>query len=559
MRPKENSSSFWLASTKSARWFYVLLSGLCFWLAFPPYDQVYLLFVALVPLLLIEDELFYTDSAHRSRNTWWWSSAAFLLFNILATWWVKNAAWVGAIAGIIANTLFMTTAFFLFHVVKKRGGARMGFMGLVSLWIGMEFLHLNWDFDFPWLILGNAFANTPWLVQWYSITGVFGGSLWVLLINILMFQGIQQLLLRQRQNDSDERRVHGLQAFRALFRASVLLLIPSLWSLYTYNTYEAQGPTAEVAVIQPNFDPYGTKFNSGTYQMQLDSLLLLTDQAMSPNTRMVFWPETSIPDYVRITDEIDRNWQVQQIRHTLSNYEGPSILAGASVLTIYPANTLAPAGSRSFSDGSHYTSHNSALFISNYAPTGLYHKSKLVIGVEKMPYPKLFKFLDIFSLDLGGMSGQLTKQKERASFQQGNVKAAPVICYESIFGGFVTGYVREKGANLLAVLTNDGWWGDTDGYRQHMAYARLRAIENRRDVVRAANTGISCFINQRGDVTGQTDWWVATSLTQEVRLNEEMTFYTKYGDYLGRTAAFLAVLLYLIAFSKSRSAKKRML
>lgn len=556
MRPKENSSSFWLASSRSARWFYVLLSGLCFWLAFPPYDQVYLLFVAFVPLLLIEDELFYTGGNQRSRNTWLWSGLAFLFFNILATWWVKNAAWIGAIAGITANTLLMTTAFYLFHVVKKRGGQRLGLLSLVSLWIGMEFLHLNWDFDFPWLILGNAFANTPWLVQWYSITGVFGGSLWVLVVNILLFLGIQQLLLRQSDTDSEERRFKGLLAFRVLFRAGVLLLIPTLWSLYTYNTYEAQGPSAEVAVIQPNFDPYGTKFNAGTFQEQLDSLLLLTDRALSPNTRMVFWPETSIPGYVRITDEIDRNWQVQQIRHTLSNYDGPSILAGASVLTFFPADVPAPAQSRPAQDGGSFTSHNSALFFSNYEPTGLYHKSKLVIGVEKLPYPALFRFLEIFSLDLGGMSGQLVKQKERGMFRQGLVKAAPVICYESIFGGYTTGYVRDKGANLLAVITNDGWWGDTDGYRQHMAYARLRAIENRRDVVRSANTGISCFINQRGDVTGQTDWWVATSLTQEVQLNEEMTFYTKYGDYLGRTAAFLAVLLYLIAFSKSRSAKK---
>jgi apolipoprotein N-acyltransferase len=556
MLPKVNSLSFWLASNRSARFFYVLLSGLCFWLAFPPYDQVYLLFVAFVPLLLIEDDLFYSDSATRSRKIWLWSSAAFLVFNTLATWWVKNAALIGAVAGIIANTLLMTTAFYLFHTIKKRSGERMALMGLVSLWMGMEFLNLNWDLDFPWLILGNAFANTPWLVQWYSITGVFGGSLWVLVINILLFQGFKHLLLRKKQTDADERKYYGLKAFKAIFRALVLLLIPALSSLYTYQTYEQQGVAAEVVVVQPNYDPYGAKFNPDLYQNQLDTLLFLSDRGMSPNTKLVFWPETSVPDYIWLRGEKTRNWQVDQIQSFLSNYEGVGLVAGASALQIYPENSIAPDEVRTMSNGERYVSHNSALFMQNFQPMQIYHKSKLVIGVEKMPYPKVMGFLNFLSQDLGGMTGSLGKQKERAVFELGGVKAAPVICYESIFGGFTTGYVREKGANLLAVVTNDGWWGDTDGYRQHMAFARLRAIENRRDVVRSANTGISCFINQRGDVVSQTDWWVQTALSGTVHLNEKLSFYTKYGDYLGRSAAFLGILLYLVAFSKSRSAKK---
>lgn len=554
MHPKENSSSFWLAGTKTAKLVYVLLSGLLFWLAFPPYDQVYLLFVAFVPLLLLEDDLYYSPG-HGSRGVWWWSILAFVTFNTLATWWVKNAALIGAVAGIMANTLLMATAFYLFHVVKKRSGERTALIALVSLWMGMEYLNLNWDLDFPWLILGNAFANTPVLVQWYSFTGVFGGSLWVLVLNILLFQGIKNLLLRRQQTEADERKLLGWRAFRSLFRAGILFLVPAIWSWSAYSSYQPQGIAAEVAVVQPNYDPYGAKFNEALFQNQLDTLLELTDRAMTPETRMVFWPETSIPEFIWLNRSGQSNWQADQIQHFLSNYAGPSLVAGASAITVYPENE-APAFARNLGNGQKYISHNSALFFQTGQPMGVYHKSMLVIGVEKMPYPKLLGFLNKLSVDLGGMTGQLGKQAEREAFRNGPVNAAPVICYESIFGDFVTGYVRNKGANLLAVITNDGWWGDTDGYRQHMAYARLRAIENRRDVVRSANTGISCFINQRGDVVQQTGWWEQTSLTGKVHLNEKLTFYSQYGDYLGRTAAFLGVLLYLIAFSKSRSAKR---
>jgi len=99
----------------------------------------------------------------------------------------------------------------------------------------------------------------------------------------------------------------------------------------------------------------------------------------------------------------------------------------------------------------------------------------------------------------------------------------------------VAEYVRQ-GAQFIAVVTNDGWWGNTSGKDQHLAYAQLRAIENRRWVARAANTGISGFINQRGDVVQQTEWWVPASLNQEINLNEEITFYTQTGDYLAYLA-----------------------
>lgn len=549
-----NSYSFWLAQPRSAKLLYALLGALFFWLAFPPHNQVYLSFFFLVPMLLIEDDLFYSGKADSGKQLFWWGSLQFLILNTLCLWWIKNAAWIGAVSPILANTLFMSMAFFFFHQLKKRVGERFALLGFISFWISYEYLHYQWDLEFPWLTLGNMFANTPELVQWYDKTGVFGGSLWVLLLNIAFFYAIKHTLLRRNPAlDSDEKRWFGWSALRYYVRFIVLFALPAVWSYSTYSSYKPKGLTAEVSVVQPNYDPYSGKFDQELYGRQLDTLLLLSDRSMTPETRLVLWPETSIPGSLWL-NRGDENWQQSAIKSFLSNYDGPAFLVGASAVSDYPQGAKLPDFARPHPNGGYYLPHNSAILYRNFAQPLVYHKSKLVVGVEKLPYPKLMGFLEGLSLDLGGMTGTLGTQEKRAVFQHAGIAAAPVICYESVFGGFVTEYVRD-GANLIAIITNDGWWGDTDGYKQHLAFARLRAIENRRDIARSANTGISGFINQRGDIVGQTGWWEQTTLTAQVHLNEELSFYTLYGDYIGRTAAFLAVLLYLIGLARSRTKK----
>ena len=159
-----------------------------------------------------------------------------------------------------------------------------------------------------------------------------------------------------------------------------------------------------------------------------------------------------------------------------------------------------------------------------------------------MPYPQYMKFLEYISVDLGGTVGSLGTQEKPSVFQHGEIIAAPVICYESIFGEYVTQYIQQ-GANVIAIITNDGWWGNTPGHKQHLQYARLRAIENRRCIARSANTGISCFINQRGDILKQTTWWTPDVIEANVQLNNQQTFYTKNGDLLGKIAGYLCLLL----------------
>ena len=170
----------------------------------------------------------------------------------------------------------------------------------------------------------------------------------------------------------------------------------------------------------------------------------------------------------------------------------------------------------------------------------------IVVGVEKMPYPRLLKFLDSIILNLGGTIGSRATQTYRGTFQHtiDKTEIAPVICYESIYGEYVTDYIK-NGANLIFIITNDGWWGNTIGYRHHLHYASLRAIETRRSIARSANTGVSAFINQRGEIIDQTNWWKRTAIKSTLKTNDKLTFYVHYGDYLGRIADFIAIFLFL--------------
>jgi len=186
------------------------------------------------------------------------------------------------------------------------------------------------------------------------------------------------------------------------------------------------------------------------------------------------------------------------------------------------------------------------LQIENSAEVKFYHKSKLVPGAEKLPFPAVFSFIaPVFDKLGGSVSGWGWQDKPDVFYSQGGVGVAPVICYESLWGSWIGESVK-NGAQFIAVITNDGWWGNTSGKDQHLLYAKLRAIETRRWVVRSANTGISGFINQRGDVVKKSKWWVRDALKQDINLNDTITTYVNNGDFLAKIAAVLGFILAMI-------------
>lgn len=529
---------------KNTRFFYAAGSALLLWLAWPPFVFAPLLFIAFVPLLMIEDELFQANDSKSSRKLFGYTFLTFAIWNIADTWWIWNAAAIGMIMAFLLNAFLMSLPFFIYHKSRRYLHQSYALMLLVASWLAYEYFHLHWDLSWPWMTLGNGFAKMPSVVQWYEYTGVFGGSLWVLAVNVLLYR-----LIRRFANAPA-----GISARQRVYASLPLcttLVIPVIISLGIYFNYEEPFNPSNIVIVQPNIDPYNEKFDELPAEIQIRRMIHLSDSLGQKNTEFFLWPETALQGGI-FENDLSRDYHVSLVRNFITRYKNGNVLTGASTYMQYEKKETPTA--RVYSNGQCcYDAYNTALFIESFSPeVQVYHKSKLVPGVEQMPYPGLFRFLEPLAVNLGGTSGSLGKQEEPAVFHtRSGIAIAPVICYESIYGEYLTEYVR-KGAQFIAIVTNDGWWGNTPGYMQHADYARLRAIETRRSIARSANTGISCFINQRGDITAQTGWWTATAIKGEINLNDRLTFYSIYGDYIGKAASALTLLSILFLLVRSR-------
>jgi apolipoprotein N-acyltransferase len=163
-----------------------------------------------------------------------------------------------------------------------------------------------------------------------------------------------------------------------------------------------------------------------------------------------------------------------------------------------------------------------------------------------MPFVQYLRFLGKYSLELGGYTGTYSNRPESTTFvwPEASITILPIVCYESIFGPYCARRLPdEKG--FICMITNDGWWKDTPGYRHHFNFSPVRAIENRRDFVRVANTGISALINARGMLMAETPWWEKATLKGKIHLRGGQTFFARHGDFLGRISLIFATFLVL--------------
>jgi apolipoprotein N-acyltransferase len=230
----------------------------------------------------------------------------------------------------------------------------------------------------------------------------------------------------------------------------------------------------------------------------------------------------------------------------LKDYPDVNMLFGASAYDYINAAEAPSYTARDLGRDLWVESHNSALMIDGTARTEIFHKSKLVVAVEQTPYPRIFCKIDDM---LGGVMGRCVGQDEISllnvrDVEGNNVKIGCAVCYESVYGEYYTDYIR-KGARAMAIITNDAWWGNTPGYRQHLSYASLRAIETRRAIARCANTGISAIVSPSGKILQPTPWWEQAVIKGQIPLRDDVTFFVSHGDITGRICSFIFVLLFL--------------
>ncbi len=515
---------------------FIALSGsLLLSLSWPTSPLTLLIFIAWVPLLLIEDHI-------KSPGRFFAVTYLHMLaWNIATTWWIWNASLAGALGAFLANSLIMCVPWLLFYFTKRKLGRWVGYFSLIIFWLTFEYIHHNWELSWPWLTLGNSFATHPEWVQWFEYTGSSGGSLWVLGANIIAYS----IFSEYRRNGRTRNYYYNLAIW--IFMVTCPILISKM-IISRENKIVAQGlktVTKNVVIVQPNIDPYTEKFSSSV-ESQIQSLIVLSEQQIDRNTALIVWPETAIPAQVW-EDKIRENVFYSPVWSFLNRHPFASLITGIDSYKNYGQNKEdAPKTARLEPDSkTYYDAFNTAAFFNADTTIQLYHKAKLVPGVETLP--SFLNFMGKWFEDFGGISGTLGRDSERKVFipWDNHFKAAPIICYESIYGDYITEYVR-KGANILTIITNDGWWGNTQGYKQHMNYARLRAIETRKWIVRSANTGISCFIDPLGNVINPQPWDIASVIKMSVPVDSRQTFFVKHGDQLSKLAVILSIILLVL-------------
>lgn len=525
-----------------------VLSGFLLSIAWLQLGLGWIILFAFIPILFICEKQLKTRKKNMAAGFSLYALLSFVIWNTVSTFWIYKATIPGAIAVILISSFLMSGVMFLSFRTFEILGRRIGLIVLVTNWVAFEFLLMNSQISWPWLFLGNAFADNVSLIQWYEFTGQFGGSVWILIVNVLLYE-LMRLVIEKKER-------------KLLIKLSLIvcfvLLFPLGYSLFRYNTYIEKCNPVKVLIIQPNIDPYKEKF-SIPVQAQLDNILKIARQFSDPEVDFFIAPETAIT-YGVWENDISSNNYVKSIRELLKDNPNTKFIIGAVTLKKYSEGiNKSETAVESGSSGNYFDMFNSSLQIDTSLNVLIYHKSKLVPGIEMLPYPKMFWFLKDFMLDLGGMTGSYGTQKEREVFyhEKLGVAVGVPVCYESVYGQFISEFVL-KGAEILFIITNDGWWGNTPGYKQHLNFSRLRAIETRRSIARSANTGISCIINQRGDVVQKLGWWQQGAIKAYINTNDSITFYVKNGDYLARMAVVISVLILIMQigfFIKNRFLK----
>lgn len=546
---------FFVSMKKSILLLLSLLSGILLWLSWPASGFPFLSFLGFIPLFFLSDNLIQKGGKLAFWHGFIYSYPAFLIWNVATTWWIWNSTPPGSVAAFILNSAFMSCVFSLWHVFRKQNPPKITEpIAFTALWMSWEYLHLNWDLTWPWLNLGNVFCRNTEFVQWYEYTGAFGGTLWILITNFLLYY----LIKAQLENSTKK--------WRILAAAGFWIIIPMIIStiIYMNESKREFKHTIEAVVIQQNTDPWREQYEMSNAE-HAARLIQVGFSKITDKTELMVCPESAIPHSVNIENLVKKEYYPFNDNYgcfslfdsLICHYPNINIVTGLSTYTYYDHKATPTARDK----GDYFLDmFNSSACFNRDGLSGIYHKSKLVPGVEKMPFPKILGFLENLVIDLGGPSGSLGTDTAQHAFpatfanRQGKVGAP--ICYESIFGEDFARFIQ-NGAQVMTVITNDSWWKNTPGHKQHFLMSKLRAVESRRAIARAANTGISAFIMPNGDVHQATSYETRLAIRENIPLNDQITFYVRHGDYLARIALCVVIALLLFNFVLIISNKRK--
>ena len=451
---------------------------------------------------------------------------------------------VGAFIVQILNALIFTGPFIIFHVTESKFNRAIGLLNFVLTWLALEYLQLNWELAYPFLNLGNGLAMYPQIFQWYEYTGSLGGSLWILLINILISEFV--FLLRSKKSSS----------IRLSASLVLIVIAPVAFSLYKFKTFREYGKTVSVAIINPAIDCYNEKYTTDMNWL-LDKYLAQSKEFKDPD--FILWPETAIPD-AGLSDELNSNPYLEKIRDGLFDKHVSLLVTGAIIYKKHGDNPKDKLGKIYYPPLNEYLStHNSAIEIKRSTPIRIVRSKKILVPFEEtIPYPYLLSWVRQATGTLGGFT--FSRLSEGIGYVENNeVKATPLICYEILFGDEVSLLSLQN--NMFFLLLNEGWYKSETGASQFLYYSCLRAVETRRSIARSSNMGISAMINQRGEIIKRTGNINEPGIIEgSLSTGHTNTFYSMIGDLLGEIAEFGLIFLNILGlaillFRKSKTGR----
>lgn len=493
----------------------LILTGVLFGISFTPFPFPFplFLFVAFIPYFFVitkKRSLLKVNSS---------SYLAFFTLSVITIYWVgswqSNADPFLMLSGVVlllfypCVLLINSTLYFLSKKVFKKD---LSLYFFPFFWVTGEYLLTLTDLKFPWLTIGHGLAKFTSFIQIADIIGAFGLSFVVLWINIFIFKGIKTF----REN---------LKVGSIYFSvsASIFILIIA-YGFIKISSSDNDERKIKVGIIQPNIDPWN-KWELGGLEDILNNYFELSQKCVDEGAKLILWPETALPVYLMsgtYQSEVDSIY-------SFLRKDNVSLLTGMPDFLIYDKD--APHNAKYSEVGKYYyATYNAILLLQpNTFEVQRYGKMQLVPLGEHTPFVDQLPFLgDLLKWGVGISGWNVGQDTTVFKFVSNNdtIKVGGLVCYESIFPTFPN-YFVDRGAEFLTVLTNDSWYGKLSGPYQHKEFANLRAVENRRAIVRCANGGVSCLINKFGVTEVETEMFTRTHLVVDVPLNDEKTFYTK--------------------------------
>ena len=540
-----------------------LLSGTLLGLSFPPFQTWFLVYPGLLVFLYL---LF---SSNRLRQTFGRCYLALFFFNEITLYWISG--WhssdtflkLGGIASVLLHPFFMMLPVVFVYGVYKAFNKHTALFSFPFVWVGFEYFDNMWQFSFPWLELGNTETYNLYRIQHIEYIGVHGLTFIICLITVLIYFTASRIYNKQWQH-------FGVKTFSLVTLVLIFLLFPNYYSSvrlsdsnnekYYYTSDSTK--IIKACIAQTNTDPY-EKWGPAQDSL-IDTYIAKLNEGLKFNADLMLLHETA-PAYYFLEDY---NYPKTVKFFNFVNANKKCLLMGIPHLEYYADSNTAPNDARfSKTSGRKYDAFNSAILIEpnkRKEDLTIHKKVKLVPFSERVPYQDIFPFAEKL-VNWGVGISHWQKGTELKLFELNNPAFKPrakfetMICYESVFSEYVSTGVK-NGAEFIAIVTNDGWWGNTAGPYQHEQYAVLRAIENRKWIVRCAQTGVSCYIDPLGNIYDEMPYYSEGVTSRDIIANSEITFYAQNGDIIGRLGfyIFLASLgVSLISYAYMKILKRK--